>query len=72
MWNVRVGLDWDTIAGSARPWANANEVALARHFVTRLKAARGDLKGATRASLYVEVGSQDDAHEAWSPSFAAC
>ena len=53
MWNVRVGLDWATIAKISKSWANPNEVALARHFVNRLTAANGELK-ANSGVLYVE------------------
>jgi len=37
MWNLRVGLDWPVIGRISKSWANPNEVALARHFVNRLK-----------------------------------
>jgi hypothetical protein len=36
MWNVAVGLDWDTIAGLSRDWANRHELALAKDFVDHL------------------------------------
>src|SRR5262249_7406669 len=37
MWNVAVGLDWETIAGLSRDWANRYELTLARDFVDRFE-----------------------------------
>ena len=36
MWNVAVGLDWETIAGLSRGWANRHELTLAKDLVEHL------------------------------------
>ena len=36
MWRVSSNMEWDELARLANPWANAQEVALARQFVARL------------------------------------
>jgi hypothetical protein len=51
LWNVSAGLDWPTIAGLSRSWANASEITLARHFVSTLDSLP---KGET-GRIYVEV-----------------
>jgi hypothetical protein len=63
MWHVRVGLDWTTISRLSKNWANPNELALARHFVNRLAAARGELKDGDSRVLHVEVASQNASTE---------
>ena len=63
LWRVSAGLDWAAIARISRGWANANEVALARSFVTRLS-ERSDLKAPTeQGRLYLEVEATDAAAE---------
>jgi len=63
MWHVRVGLDWPTISRLSKTWANPNEIALARHFVNRLAAARAGLQGGDPGGLNIEVASQDASTE---------
>ena len=63
LWNVRAGLDWTTISRLSKKWANANEVALARHFVRRLAAANGVLPKTDSGVLYFEIGSQNAGQE---------
>jgi hypothetical protein len=60
MWNVAVGLDWDTIAGLSQRWANRHELALAKDFVDHLDTA---WEGET-GRIYFDIRGEDPAGEA--------
>ena len=51
LWNVSAGLDWDTIAGLSKGWADPRDVDLARQFVANFDASAKEDAG----RLYVEV-----------------
>jgi hypothetical protein len=61
MWNVASGLDWGTIARKSQGWANAQEIALARQFVTRLDAAKGEAPKTDSGIVYWDVTTTKDA-----------
>jgi hypothetical protein len=42
LWNVGAGMDWPRLARLSRRWANADELALARRFVSRLNEATAE------------------------------
>ena len=56
LWRVAGGMDWSLIGRFSRTWANANEVALAQQFVSRLD-GRDAQNSAETGSLFVEVDS---------------
>jgi hypothetical protein len=55
LWNVGLGLDWDAIARISQPWANAQEIALARQLVDKLDA----LPAGELGRIYVEISGND-------------
>jgi hypothetical protein len=56
LWRVAGGIDWALIGRLSRPWANANEVALAQQFVARLD-GRDPANPDETGSLYIEIDS---------------
>jgi hypothetical protein len=61
MWHIGVGLDWSTLTKLSGRWANAGEMALAKHFVAQFDAAEGKLASET-GTLYYDL-TADDPHQ---------
>jgi hypothetical protein len=63
MWHVNNGFQWATIAQLSRGWANAQELALARAFATRLREAEGKpLAASESASIYWDLTVRNSEH----------
>ncbi len=55
MWHVAAGLDWTMISRYSKRWATTSELALARQFVQRLDATRGEMTDEDSGRFYIEV-----------------
>jgi hypothetical protein len=59
MWHVAAGLSWGDIVQLAKPWANVQELALAKQFVAQLEKAGAKDETADPGMIYWEVIAQD-------------
>jgi hypothetical protein len=63
LWHVGYELDWQTLERLSRPWANRNELALARQFVDQQGEAQSSRRSGRTGTLYYDLSTANPKHE---------